>query len=126
MSFSTNGQVAVQDSVPATVTYSEVQNTGSQCIYADRTREVGVPRQLIISHQQVGAGEAARLRSMVKFSNSIENAALEGDVVEHRVHMVIDTPLRIVEKADVADVIAQLIDVMSDASFVDQILNSEV
>lgn len=126
MSFSTNGQVAVTDSVPATVTYSEVQNTGSQCVYADRAREIGVPRQLIISHQNVGSGEAARLRSMVKFTNAIENPALEGDVVESRIHLVIDSPLRIVGKTDVKDVIAQLIDVISGLTFVDQIMNSEV
>lgn len=126
MSFSTNGQVEVQDSTPATVTYSEVQNTGSQCIYADRAREIGVPRQLTISHQKTGSGDAARLRSMVKFSNNVENSALEGDVVEHRAHVVFDTPLRVVDKTDVEDVLAQLIDLLSTTGFVDQIMNQEV
>lgn len=126
MSFSTNGQVEVQDITPATVTYSEVQNTGTQCIYADRTREIGIPRQLIVSHQKTGSGEAARLRSMVKFSNNVENSALEGDIVEHRVHLVIDSPLRVVDKDDVKDVIAQLIDFIGAATFVDQIMNQEV
>jgi hypothetical protein len=126
MSFSTSGQVQVQDSTPATVTYSEVQNTGSQCIYADRTREIGVPRQLIISHQSVGSGDDSRLRSMVKFSNAIENSALEGDVVEHRIHVVFDTPNRVVEKTDVEDVLAQLTDLLSGGTFVDQLMNREV
>lgn len=126
MSFSTSGQVQVQDSAPATVTYSEVQNTGSKCIYSDRTREVGVGRSLEVSHQTVGTGDAARLRSMVKFSNNVENTSLEGDVVEHRIHMVIDSPLRVIEKADVEDVLAQLIDFISTGTFVDQIMNQEV
>jgi len=126
MSFSTNGQIAVEDATPATVTYSEVQNTGSQCIYADRDREVGIPRQLTISHQKTGSGEAARLRSMVKFSNSVENSALEGDIVEHRIHLVIDSPLRVVAKTDIEDVLAQLVDFLGEATFVDQIMNQEV
>jgi hypothetical protein len=126
MSFSTNGQVQVQDSAPATVTYSEVQNTGSQCIYADRDREIGVPRQLIISHQKVGTGDAARMRSMVKFTNNVENSALEGDVAEHRIHLVLDSPVRIVDKDDITDVLAQMIDFISGATFVDQIVNQEV
>lgn len=126
MSFSTNGQVQVQDSTPATVTYTEVQNNGTQCIYADRDREIGVPRQLIVSHQLVGTGEAARLRSMVKLSNCVENPALEGDVVEHRIHLVIDSPRRVIAKSDITDVLAQMVDFISGATFVDQIMNQEV
>lgn len=126
MSFSTNGQITVADSSAAEVIYSEVQNTGSQCIYADRTREIGIPRQLIISHQLVGTGEAARVRSMVKFSNSVENSALEGDVAEHRIHLVLDTPGRLVQKTDVEDVLAQFIDFISGGTFIDQITNREV
>lgn len=126
MSFSTNGQIAVLDKTPATVTYSEVSNTGSQCIYADRVRDIGVPRQLVISHQRVGNGDAARLRSMVKFTNCVENTALEGDVVESRLHIVVDTPLRVVEKTDVEDVLTQLINFISEATFIDQVMNSEV
>lgn len=126
MSFSTSGQVILQDSVPADVTYSEVKNSGDQCIYADRTREIGVPRQLIISHQEVGSGDNARLRSMVKLTNSVENSALEGDVVQHSIHIVLDTPHRIVEKSDVVDVLSQMVDFLSIATFVDQITNREV
>lgn len=126
MSFSTNGQIQVTDATPATVTYSEVSNTGSQCVYADRTREIGTPRSLIISHQNVGTGDAARLRSMVKFTNNVENSALEGDVVEGRIHVVFDTPLRVIDKDDVTDMLTQLIDLLDNATFVDQLMNSEV
>lgn len=126
MSFSTNGQVQLQDATPATVTYSEVQNTGSRCIYSDRTREIGEPRNLEISHQSVGSGDDARLRSMIKLSNCIENSALEGDVVEHRIHVVFDTPLRVVAKADVEDVLAQMVDFLSISGVVDQLMNQEV
>jgi hypothetical protein len=126
MSFSSDGQVEVQDSTPATVTYSEVQNFGDRCIYADRTREIGVPRQLVISHQKVGSGSDARLRSMVKFSNNVENTSLEGDILEHRVHIVVDTPLRVVGKTDVEDVLAQLLDFLGNSTVVDQLMNQEV
>lgn len=126
MSFSTNGQVQLQDSTPATVTYSLVDNYGSRCVYADRTREIGEPRRLEISHQMVGSGDDARLRSMVKLSNAIENPALEGDVVEHRIHVVFDTPLRVVAKADVEDVLAQMADFLAISGVVDQIMNQEV
>jgi len=126
MSFSTNGQVALTDSSAATVTYSEVQNSGSKCIYSDRTRDIGVGRSLEISHQQVGSGETARLRSMIKLSNNIENSALAGDVVEHRIHMVFDTPLRVCQKTDVEDVLAQFVDLLGTSGIVDQIMNQEV
>lgn len=126
MSFSTNGQVQLTDSGAATVTYTEVRNTGDQCIYADRTREIGVPRQLIISHQTVGTGDAARLRSMIKLTNDVENSALEGDVVEHRIHVVFDSPLRVVAKTDIEDVLAQALDLLGTAGIVDQLMNQEV
>jgi hypothetical protein len=126
MSFSTAGTVTIADETPANVDYSEVQNTGSRCVYADRVRDIGTPRGLEISHQTVGNGDDARLRSMVKLSNSIENGALEGDVVEHRAHIVLDTPLRIVTKTDVIDMIKQLTNFLDEATFVDQIMNKEV
>jgi hypothetical protein len=126
MSFSTNGQITIQDNTPADVVYSEVQNTGSQCVYADRTRDIGVPRQLIISHQLLGSGDAKRLRSLVKLTNSIENAALEGDVVEARCYIVCDTPLRVVDKATVTDMLTQLENFISSSGFVDQLMNQEV
>jgi hypothetical protein len=126
MSFSTAGDVTIADETPADVDYSEVQNTGSKCLYADRTRDIGTPRGLEISHQNVGTGDDARLRSMVKLSNSIENSALEGDVVEHRAHIVLDTPLRVVTKADVIDIVKQLTNFIDGATFVDQIMNKEV
>jgi len=74
----------------------------------------------------VGKGDDARLRSMVKLTNNVENSALEGDVVEHRLHLVLDTPLRVVEKTDVQDVLTQLISLLESATFVDQIMNQEV
>jgi len=126
MSFSTSGQVTLVDEASANAVYSEVQNTGIQCIYADRNRDIGIGRQLIISHQSVGKGDDARLRSMVKLTNNVENSALEGDVVEHRLHLVLDTPLRVVEKTDVQDVLTQLISLLESATFVDQIMNQEV
>lgn len=126
MAISTNGTITVQDKTPADVNYSEVQNTGAQCVYADRTREIGVPRNLIISHQSIGSGDAARLRSMVKFTNNVENSALEGDIVEQRVHVVFDTPLRIITKSDVEDVMTQLTNLLGSTDFVDKILNKEV
>jgi hypothetical protein len=126
MSFATSGQVEVDDATPSAVTYSEVQNTGSMATYADRSREFNVPRKLIISHQQVGSGDSARLRSMIKFTDNVENSALEGDIVEARVHLVLDTPLRVVEKAEVEDMVAQMIDFISAGTFIDQIMNQEV
>lgn len=126
MSFSTNGQVVLADATPANVTYSETQNTGTQCIYADRTREIGVPRTLTISHQEVGTGTAKRLRSMVKLSDVKESPSLEGDVAELKAHLVVDCPQRIVTATDVGHVIAQLIDLMNNATFIAQLLNREV
>jgi len=126
MSFSTSGIITIADATPADVDYAEVQNTGSKCLYSDRARDIGTPRGLEISHQTVGTGDAARLRSMVKLSNSVENGAVEGDVLEHRAHIVLDTPLRVVTKAMVTDIITQLSNFVGEATFVDQIMNREV
>jgi len=63
---------------------------------------------------------------MVKLSNSVENGAVEGDVLEHRAHIVLDTPLRVVTKAMVTDIITQLTNFVGEATFVDQIMNREV
>jgi hypothetical protein len=108
------------------VDYAEVQNTGSKCLYSDRSREIGVPRTLEIAHTNVGTNDAKRLRSLIKLSNTKENPSVEGDTVEQKVHIVIDTPLRIVEKADVDDLIDQLISFITSANFVDKVMNSEV
>lgn len=126
MSFATNGQVVIQDSTPADVTYSEVQNTGAVCTYSDRSREIGEPRKLIISHQTSGSGDDLRVRSLVKLTNAIENPSLEGDVVEHGCHVVLDTPQRVVTKADITDVLTQMVNLVSGSTFVDQITNQEV
>lgn len=126
MGFSTNGAVVLADATPANVTYSEVSNTGSQCLYADRTRDIGVPRQLIISHQTVGSGPNARRRSMVKVTDFKENASLEGDVVEARVHMVVDIPQRIIDSADVNHMVVQLKNLIISTDFLAKLLNQEV
>jgi hypothetical protein len=63
---------------------------------------------------------------MVKFSNNVENTSLEGDILEHRVHIVVDTPLRVVGKTDVEDVLAQLLDFLGNSTVVDQLMNQEV
>mgnify|MGYP003574335505 CR=1 FL=1 len=126
MSFSTNGSVVIADSTPADVTYSEVQNTGTSCTYSDRSREIGEPRKLIISHQTSGSGDDLKVRSLCKLTNAIENPSLEGDVVEHGIHIVFDTPQRVIAKADITDVLTQMINLVSDSSFVDKITNQEV
>lgn len=126
MSFSTNGQVVVADATPTDVTYSEVQNTGTMCSYSDRSREIGVPRSLVISHQVTGSGDSARVRSMVKFIDTVENPSLEGDTEENRIHVVWDRPNRVVTKADITDLQTQLENLMGSTDFVDKIVNQEV
>lgn len=126
MAISTNGNIVVADSTPANVTYSEVSNNGSSCTYSDRTREIGVPRSLFISHQKTGKGDTLRQRSMVKLVDNKENAAIEGDVVGLGVHIVYDIPMRIIEKADITDLQTQLVNLVTSANFVDKIVNSEV
>lgn len=125
MSLSTNGNITIQDSTPVDVVYSEVQNTGLQSTYSDRTREIGVPRRAIVSHNDSGTGDAKRLRSLAKLTNCKENPSLEGDVVEHSIYVVYDTPMRIVEVEDVEDIQTQLINWISSANFVQKILNRE-
>jgi hypothetical protein len=125
MSFNTNGDVVVADAAAANVTYSLVDTTGTRSVYSDRSRGIGVPRTLEISHQETGAGDAARLRSLVKLTDCKENPSAEGDVVENRVHIVLDSSLRITEKADVTDLLKQLSNMINDASFVDKIMNKE-
>lgn len=126
MSISTNGNIIVADSTPANVTYSEVSNSGSVCTYSDRTREIGVPRSLVVSHQKSGKGDTLRQRSMVKFLDSVENAALEGDVVSGGVHIVYDFPLRVITKTEIEHLQAQLVSLITSANFIDKIINSEV
>lgn len=126
MALSTNGNIVVADSTPADVTYSEVSNTGSACVYSDRTRDIGVPRSIFVSHQKTGKDTTLRQRSMVKLTDCIENAALEGDVVNGGVHIVYDFPLRVYTKADIVDIQTQLVNLITSDSFVDKILNSEV
>lgn len=126
MSIGSNGDIVVADSTPADVTYSEVLNSGTSCVYSDRTREIGVPRSISISHQTVGKGDALRLRSMVKLQDSIENSTVEGDVVTGSLHVVYDIPQRVYEKADVTNLQAQLVNLIGSTNFVDKILNQEV
>lgn len=126
MSIGSNGDIVVADSTPANVTYSEVLNSGTSCVYSDRTREIGVPRSISISHQLVGKGETLRLRSMVKLQDSIENPTVEGDVVTGSVHIVYDIPQRVFAKADVTDLQTQLKNLISSVNFIDKILNQEV
>lgn len=126
MSISTSGNVVVADATPENVTYSEVNNTGTMCVYSDRTREIGVPRTLTVSHQNVGSGDERRVRSLVKFTDCKENPSVEGDVVMGSIHLVFDTPQRIFEKADITDLQTQLVNLIGSANFVDKITNQEV
>lgn len=126
MSIGSNGSVVIADATPANVTYSEAQNTGTMAVYSDRTREIGVPRTLTISHQITGKTPATRQRSLVKLSNAIENPALEGDVETAALHVVFDFPHRIVEKSEISDMLVQMVNLLETANFVDKIANSEV
>lgn len=122
MPFSTSGQITLGD-----ISFSETNNTGKSCIYANRNREIGEPQQLVISHQQVTKKDAQdRIRSMVKLSDTVRDP--DTSVPETlNVHIVVDRPTQgIVTKATIQAALDSLQLMVSGPDFVDKLVNCEV
>lgn len=127
MSFSTAGRISLSDNTPATVNYDQSQSFGSKAIYSDRSRDIGLPRTLEISHQDSGSGTLKRTRSMCRLNDIVENAQLEGDTEGASIYLVVDRGHRLIDKADLTHMVAQLISLLGTPSdFVDKIANKEV
>lgn len=126
MSFSTNDAIVVADATPANVTYSEQQKSGLSSVYSDRTRGLGVPRTLSISHQETGKGDAIRTRSLVKFADTQENPDMEGDRESATVYLVVDYPSRIFSTDHINHMVVQMKNFMISADFLAKLINREI
>lgn len=124
MSFATNDQVIINDGT-GDVTYTKVASTGTSTTYSDRTREIGVPRQLMISHQQTGKAPNVKIGSMIKILDTVESAD-ETESEQEEVYIVCRRGIRLATKSQLVGMLIQIKNLVADpTALVDQLVNRE-
>lgn len=104
--------ITIADATPTNVVFRAASSAAGKTIYSDASRSILEPRTFTVSHQKIGKGITARIRSVVR----IDDTQVDTDGVSSATdsaYLVIDRPVSIVEAADVKHSIALVKNVLT-------------
>lgn len=106
-------------------TYSLVSILDGRSIRRDATATMGLPKDLIISHNVEKRGELVIDRHLVRLERTVADATDPSKLATGRVSLVLEVPRTIVTEAQILGLYVQLDSLMDAAGVFDKLLNSE-
>jgi len=106
--------------------YSQISLQDRKSIRQMASKPLGTPCSLTLAHSTKGNGMTATDRHLVRLDEVKEDTGSDDiATLSQSVYLVLETPRRIFDEADVQNSVDQLVDFITTAGVLTKILNSE-
>lgn len=104
----------VKNSAGTEVEFSRLSSSGRQLVFAEKGEAPAAPHRITISHQELGSGQSARRRSVVRVDKKVSSALDTTKMVTVSAYAVVDIPIgELAAYTDAKDVLAELVSMLA-------------